>query len=86
MAVRVSAEMVGTQFHPESDPASILWHLNHPGNKSQIVERWGLAKLRQMQYLANNTDAVAKTHEIIIPGFIDFACRALRPTRLVSPI
>jgi len=81
MAVRVSPEMVGTQFHPESDPASIQWHLNHPGKKNRIIERWGMAKYRQMQCLAGNAYAVARTQGIIIPGFINYACRALRPTR-----
>ena len=79
MAVRVSAEMVGTQFHPESDPASIQWHLHHPAKKNRIIERWGMTKYRQMQVLADNTDAVARTQGIIIPGFIKSACRALRP-------
>ena len=81
MAVRVSPEMVGTQFHPESDPASIQWHLQHPAKKDQIIERWGIAKYRQMQQLADNDDAVARTQRIIIPGFMNSAFRALRPTR-----
>jgi homoserine O-succinyltransferase len=41
MAVRVSPEMVGTQFHPESDPASIRWHLHHPAKKDRIIEQLG---------------------------------------------
>ena len=81
MALRVSPEMVGTQFHPESDPASIQWHLHHPAKKDQIIERWGMTKYRQMQRLADNVDAVARTRKTIIPGFIDSAFRALRPTR-----
>jgi hypothetical protein len=81
MAIRVSPEMVGTQFHPESDPASILWHLHHPAKKDQIIERWGMTKYRHMQRLADNVDAVARTQKTIIPGFIDSAFRALRPTR-----
>ncbi|MBC2709495.1 MAG: GMP synthase [Desulfosarcina sp.] len=79
MAVRVSAEMVGTQFHPESDPASFQWHLHQPEKKNRIIEQWGMAKYRQMQELANNADTVARTQRIIIPGFINYACRALRP-------
>jgi len=79
MAMRLSAEMVGTQFHPESDPASMQWHLHHPAEKNRIIERWGMAKYRQMQYLADDADAVVRTRRIIIPGFINSACRALRP-------
>lgn len=80
MAVRVSAEMVGTQFHPESDPASFQWHLQDPTKKNRIIEQWGMAKYRHMQGLTDNADAVARTHKFMIPGFINSACRALRPT------
>jgi homoserine O-succinyltransferase/O-acetyltransferase len=80
MALRISAEMVGTQFHPESDPASFRWHLQHPAKKNRIIEQWGMAKYRQMQRLADSVEAVARTQGIIIPGFINSACRALRST------
>ncbi len=79
MAVRISPEMVGTQFHPESDPASIRWQLEHPEKKKRILEKWGLAKYRQMQFLASDTDALVRTRKIILPGFIDHACRSLYP-------
>jgi homoserine O-succinyltransferase len=81
MAVRVSPEMVGTQFHPESDPASIRWHLHHPAKKDRIIEQLGMTKYRQMQRLGDNVDAVARTRKTIIPGFINSALRALRPAR-----
>jgi anthranilate/para-aminobenzoate synthase component II len=79
MAIRVSPEMVGTQFHPESDPASIRWHLHHPKKKAHIIDRWGLTKFQQMQQLADSVDAILRTRKTIIPGFIDCAIRALRP-------
>ena len=79
MALRVSPEMVGTQFHPESDLASLQWHLHHPERRKRIIERWGMTKYRQMQRLAHDADAVALTNQIIIPGFIDAACRELFP-------
>ncbi len=81
MAVRLSEEIVGTQFHPESDPTSIRRHLHHPEKKNHIIKRWGLTKYRQMERLADNADAIVRTQSVIIPGFIDSACRALRPTR-----
>jgi len=86
MAVRLSPEMVGTQFHPESDPASFQWYLNHPEKKKQIIEEWGMAKYLQMQRLADDADAVARTQRIIIPGFINSACQALRPISIASAI
>jgi homoserine O-succinyltransferase len=81
MAVRVSPEMVGTQFHPESDPASIRWHLHHPCEKGSHYRTVGMTKYRQMQRLGDNVDAVARTRKTIIPGFINSALRALRPAR-----
>ena len=81
MAIRVSPEMVGTQFHPESDPDSIRWHLYHPDKKDHIIERWGMTKFQQMQQLADSVDAIVRTRKTIIPGFIDSAIRLLRPPR-----
>jgi len=81
MAIRVSPEMVGTQFHPESDPTSIRWHLYHPEKKDHIIARWGMTKFQQMQRLADSVDAIVRTRSTIIPGFIDFAIRNLRPLR-----
>ena len=78
MAVRLSPEMVGTQFHPESDLASIQWHLNHPDRKNGIIQRWGMDKYRELQRLAKDAEALERTRRNIIPGFIDSACRALR--------
>lgn len=81
MAVRISPEMVGTQFHPEIGSASMQWQLRNPEQKKRFIEQWGMAKYRQIQSLANNPDAMARTQRIIIPGFIDYAFRELRPTR-----
>jgi len=80
MAMRISPEMVGTQFHPEGDPASFKWHLHHPEKKERIIKRWGLEKYELMQGLADNAETVMRTQQIIIPGFINSACQALRPT------
>lgn len=80
MAIRVSPEMVGTQFHPEGDSTSFKWHLNHPEKKERIIKRWGLEKYERMQGLSDNAEAVMRTQRIIIPGFINSACRALRPS------
>jgi hypothetical protein len=49
--------------------------------KGCIIEQLGMTKYRQMQRLGDNVDAVARTRKTIIPGFINSAVRALRPTR-----
>jgi len=34
--VRISSEIAGTQFHPEADPESMLYHFNKPANYRYI--------------------------------------------------
>ena len=43
-AVRISNEIFGTQFHPEADPESMLYHFNRPDEKKQIVDTYGEEK------------------------------------------
>jgi GMP synthase-like glutamine amidotransferase len=79
MMVRISPEIVGTQFHPESDPASIRWQLSQPEKKKRILEKWGMDKYRQMQALARENGALVRTRNIILPRFFRLSFQALRP-------
>ncbi|MEJ2103930.1 MAG: hypothetical protein P8X47_05055 [Ignavibacteriaceae bacterium] len=40
-AVRISEEIVGTQFHPEADPESMLYHFKQDERKKQVVDKYG---------------------------------------------
>ena len=44
-AIRISDEIAGTQFHPEADPDSMLYHFKQDERKKQVVEKYGEEKI-----------------------------------------
>ena len=72
-AVRISKEIVGTQFHPEADPESMLYHFNKPDEKKQIVDIYGEEKYNRMLEILGEPDAVKLTRKTVIPNFLNGA-------------
>jgi homoserine O-succinyltransferase len=77
MAVRFSDEMFGTQFHPEADPAGLLYYFMEPERKQSIVEEHGEARYRRMLRDLVNPMKVQRTFDTIIPNFIENAVEQL---------
>lgn len=77
MAIRWSPEIVGTQFHPEADADGMLKHFSRPEIKGEVIAEHGRDKW--MRLMADITDRakIARTHDVIIPGFLERACAAL---------
>ena len=72
-AVRISNEIVGTQFHPEADPESMLYHFNKPDEKEQIVDTYGEEKYNRMLEILQEPNAVKQTRKTVIPNFLNQA-------------
>ena len=72
-AVRISNEIVGTQFHPEADPESMLYHFNRPDEKKQIVDLYGEKKYNRMLEILQEPNAVKLTRKTVIPNFLNQA-------------
>ena len=72
-AVRISNEIVGTQFHPEADPESMLYHFNKPDEKKQIVDIYGEEKYNHMLDILQKPNAVKLTRKTVIPNFLNGA-------------
>lgn len=70
MAVRISDEIVGTQFHPEADPASMYYHFRKPDRKEHVVSKYGEAKYKEMLELLEDPNAIKLTRKIVLPGFL----------------
>jgi homoserine O-succinyltransferase len=70
-AVRISNEIVGTQFHPEADPESMLYHFNRPDEKKQIVDTYGEEKYNRMIEILQEPNAVKLTRKTVIPNFLN---------------
>jgi GMP synthase-like glutamine amidotransferase len=72
-AVKISNEIFGTQFHPEADPESMLYHFNRPDEKKQIVDSYGEEKYNRMLEILQEPNAVKLTRKTVIPNFLNGA-------------
>jgi GMP synthase-like glutamine amidotransferase len=72
-AVRISDEIVGTQFHPEADPDSMLYHFKQDERKKQVVEKYGEERYFEMIRILERPDTIKKTRKTVIPSFLNHA-------------
>lgn len=72
-AVRISNEIIGTQFHPEADPASMLYHFRQPERKDYVVKRYNEEKYFEMIRWLKDPHKIIKTRQTILPGFLKHA-------------
>lgn len=79
MAMRVSDEIVGTQFHPEADPDGMLVHFTQPAQKAGIVDKHGADKYADTISRLRDPDYLARTHDIFFPRFLELARAQVRP-------
>ncbi len=79
MAVRISNEIVGTQFHPEADPASMYYHFKKPEKQAEVIKEYGEKKLREMVEHLENPDNITLTRNTVLPNFLRGAISELFP-------
>ena len=72
-SVRISNEIVGTQFHPEADPESMLYHFKQEERKKQVVEKYGEERYHEMIEILKKPDTIQKTRSTVIPSFLNFS-------------
>ena len=72
-SIRISDEIVGTQFHPEADPESMLYHFKQDERKKQVVEKYGIKRYDQMIEILQRPDTIQKTRKTVIPSFLNHA-------------
>lgn len=83
MGIRISDEIVGTQFHPEADPASMYYHFRKPERKEQVVSKYGEEKYFEMLNLLEKPDSIPLTRKTVLPGFLSNAVKLLRPEKII---
>ncbi|MDH3267911.1 MAG: GMP synthase, partial [Ignavibacteria bacterium] len=81
-AVRISDEIVGTQFHPEADPDSMLYHFKQDERKKQVMEKYGEKRYNEMIEILQMPDTIKKTRKTVIPSFLNHAIDEL--TKVLS--
>jgi GMP synthase-like glutamine amidotransferase len=78
MGIRISDEIVGTQFHPEADISSMRHHFIQPEIQKQVIEEYGEKKLNEMLDHLENPDNITLTRNTVIPNFLGNAIIKLR--------
>lgn len=76
-AIRISDEIAGTQFHPEADPESMLYHFRQDERKKQVVEKYGEDRYFEMIEILKRPDTIQKTRKTVIPSFLNNAIEEL---------
>lgn len=77
MGFRIGEEFLGTQFHPEADPASMYYHLRKPERIKQVVEEHGEKKYREMVAHLEQPDNIWFTRHHVLPRFLTNAIQNL---------
>jgi GMP synthase-like glutamine amidotransferase len=79
MGIRMSPEIVGLQFHPEADPASMLFHARKPERRQHYLELFGIEKYEEFLRRLEDPNYLQFTRKVIIPRFLRDAIFTLRP-------
>lgn len=79
MAIRLSPELLGVQFHPEADPEGMLDHFGKPERMRAIVDAHGEDKYWRTMRRLCDPDYLEKTYEFFIPTLVRRATEILRP-------
>ncbi len=82
MAIRLSPEFVGVQFHPEADPPGMRVHFYKGTRRRHITAQHGEAKFYRIVNRLEDPTYLTRTHQTIIPEFIRQALNAQRPELL----
>jgi GMP synthase-like glutamine amidotransferase len=72
-AIRISNEIVGTQFHPEADPESMLYHFKQDERKNFLINRYNEERYLEMIGLLEHPDKIKLTRKTVIPTFLNNA-------------
>lgn len=79
MGIRLSPEMVGVQFHPEADPPGMIRHFRQPERREYVITHHGQEKYERILRRLTEPNALTRTHDTIIPHFLETALARLRP-------
>jgi GMP synthase-like glutamine amidotransferase len=76
-AIRLSNEIIGTQFHPEADHESMIYHFKQDERKQQVADLFGPGKYKEMLGWLNDEDKIKLTRKTVLPGFLNRAVKEL---------
>ena len=73
MGLRFTPFIIGTQFHPEADPAGMTYYLEQDEKRKMIIEDHGQEEFENMLAHLQDPDKIKWTQARIIPNFLNQA-------------
>ena len=78
MAIRISDEIFGVQFHPEAHPEGMRYHYQKENVKQKIIDEHGEQKYEYLLEQLEDPEKVELTQKTVLPKFIESAIRNLQ--------
>lgn len=78
MAIRISPEIFGTQFHPEAHPEGMRYHYRKEKIKQKVIEDHGEKKYEDIIEKLEDPEKVTLTQKTVLPTFLKSAIENLR--------
>lgn len=79
MSIRISPYWVGTQFHPEADPAGMRVYFAEEDRRNSAIAQHGTEKFYNMLDHLEDPDHIWLTNHSILPNFLRAAATELLP-------
>ncbi len=73
MAVRLSDEFYGTQFHPEADSVGMSLHYQDLETRTKVIDTYGIEKYEQTVQQLMDPGKVTLTQRVWLPTFLKMA-------------
>lgn len=77
MAIRISPEICGVQFHPEAHPEGMRYHYRQEKIKRKVIEDQGEKKYEDILEKLEDPEKVALTQKTVLPEFLSNAIKTL---------
>ncbi|MFO7445861.1 MAG: hypothetical protein R6W90_05810 [Ignavibacteriaceae bacterium] len=70
MAMKITDEFYGVQFHPEADPEGMKYHYRQEKRRQSIISDIGETKYNNILELLEEPEKVGLTYNTILPAFL----------------
>jgi len=76
MAIRISPEVIGVQFHPEADAEGMLLHFSDARRRETIIDDHGEEKYERIIHRLKDPEYLDRTHRAVLPAFVESVARS----------
>ncbi|MBX5481969.1 MAG: hypothetical protein IRZ16_09060 [Myxococcaceae bacterium] len=86
MSFRFAPGIEGTIFHPEADRPGVLAWIQRPEQAKAVIDAYGEVTYERMLRTIDDPTRLARTYNLLLPGWLSRQFNALAPARGWNPI